>query len=42
MPAMRALFLIMLLGLSGCTDPDAVNGRASSHGPDHVSIGFPF
>jgi hypothetical protein len=39
---MRPFVFIVLLLLAGCTGPDAVNGRASSHGPDHVTIGFPF
>jgi hypothetical protein len=42
MPAMRPLVLVAMLLLAGCAGPDAVNGRASSRGPDHVTIGFPF
>jgi hypothetical protein len=39
---MRAVCLILtLLALAAC-EGTAVNGRASSHGPDRVVVGFPF
>jgi hypothetical protein len=41
MPAMRFLVLVVLL-VASCAAPDAMNGRGSSRGPDHVTIGFPF
>jgi hypothetical protein len=39
---MRAVILALcLLALAACAGT-TVDGRASSHGPDHVVVGFPF
>jgi hypothetical protein len=38
---MRAVILLFtVLALAGCSGT-SVNGRASSHGPDRVTLGFP-